>query len=172
MKDSDIEMVKDTVSMDDLARYYGFSVRRGFITCPFHGEKTGSLKVYSGRGGWHCFGCGLGGDIIDFAMKYEAVDFTTAVKRVAGYFSIPISDDYSFSAEDRRRIEQKKNERIKAEQVKKHRVDEMITLSDKIHFYEYLMEHVVPLGNAFCGLSDALMASKEEWNVLYESDRG
>ena len=47
--------------------------RSGFVQCPFHqGDRHASLKVYSGnKAGWHCFGCGAGGSVIDFAMRYH-----------------------------------------------------------------------------------------------------
>ena len=51
--------------------------------CPFHQEKTPSFTVDSARGLWHCFGCGQGGDAIDFLMKQETLSFTEAVERLA-----------------------------------------------------------------------------------------
>lgn len=42
--------------------------RRGFVACPIHGSDTvPSLRVYPGDGGWHCFGCGVGGGIYQLA---------------------------------------------------------------------------------------------------------
>lgn len=54
--------------------------------CPLHGEATASFHVVEkgGAGGWFkCFGCGAGGTVIDFVMALDAVDFTTAVRRLA-----------------------------------------------------------------------------------------
>lgn len=76
---------RDTVSMDEIIALYGYEKQRGgFICCPFHSEKTASLKIFSGRSaegrsGWHCFGCGKGGSVIDFVMLHENCDFPTAV---------------------------------------------------------------------------------------------
>ncbi len=59
---------------------YGLKVRQSFIRCPFHeGDKGASLKLYPNNT-WHCFGCHAGNDTIDFVMKYQKVDFITAVK--------------------------------------------------------------------------------------------
>ena len=51
--------------------------------CPFHQEKTPSFTVDSSRGHYHCFGCGAGGDAIDFLQKQETLTFIEAVERLA-----------------------------------------------------------------------------------------
>lgn len=48
--------------------------------CPFHREKTPSFHVHPGRQGWHCFGCGKGGSVIDFVMGIEKLDFVPALE--------------------------------------------------------------------------------------------
>lgn len=54
----------------------------GFICCPFHKEKTPSMKIYEGKR-YFCFGgCGTGGDTIDFVMKLFNIDFIKAVKKI------------------------------------------------------------------------------------------
>lgn len=51
--------------------------------CPFHKEKTPSFSVNPQRQSYHCFGCGVGGDVFKFVMEYEGVDFVTAAKLLA-----------------------------------------------------------------------------------------
>ena len=51
--------------------------------CPFHKEKTPSFNVNPQKQIWHCFGCGAGGDVFTFVMKYENLDFIGAVHRLA-----------------------------------------------------------------------------------------
>ena len=51
--------------------------------CPFHKEKTPSFNVNPQKQIWHCFGCGAGGDVFSFLMKYENLDFVDSVRRLA-----------------------------------------------------------------------------------------
>jgi hypothetical protein len=54
--------------------------RSGFATCPFHTDKTPSLKYYKKDNRWHCFSCNTGGDVIDLVMKMNGTDFVSTVK--------------------------------------------------------------------------------------------
>lgn len=76
------QTIRDTVTAEQIISMYGYKTRHGFMVCPFHGDKDASLKVYNGSGGWHCFGCGRGGSVIDFVMEHENCDFRTAVVAV------------------------------------------------------------------------------------------
>ena len=51
--------------------------------CPFHGEKTPSFSVHVTRQFYHCFGCGVSGDVFKFVQEIEKVGFPEAVKIVA-----------------------------------------------------------------------------------------
>lgn len=82
------QRVRELVSARDAAEHYGFTPNRaGYICCPFHGERTPSLKLYP-DGGWHCFGCHKGGSCIDFAMALFGLDFRQAVVRLDMDFSL------------------------------------------------------------------------------------
>lgn len=59
--------------------------------CPFHDDqKTPSLSVTPGKNLWQCFGCGKGGDIIEFVQLFDQVDFKTAVQKLETY--LPTAD--------------------------------------------------------------------------------
>jgi DNA primase len=60
--------------------------------CPFHGEKTPSFNVNRDRGFFHCFGCGVGGDVFKFIELQDKVGFTDAVRQLAQRFGIPIPE--------------------------------------------------------------------------------
>lgn len=61
--------------------------------CPFHSEKTPSFHVRPAEGYFHCFGCGAGGDVITFIMKYENLEYIEAVKFLAERAGMSMPED-------------------------------------------------------------------------------
>src|SRR5258708_25213320 len=58
--------------------------------CPFHSEKTPSFQVHPEKGFFHCFGCGVGGDVIKFLELHEKVGFQDAVRMLAQKFGLAL----------------------------------------------------------------------------------
>jgi DNA primase len=83
--------------------------------CPFHPEKTPSFMVSSAKQVFHCFGCGVGGDVFGFVMKSENIPFPQAVKVLARKFGVPIPQR-RVSPSAKREIE-RKEELYKVNQV-------------------------------------------------------
>lgn len=74
--------IKEHLTVRQVVELYGFHPDRGgYIQCPFHaGDNHGSLKVYDGnKTGWHCFGCGAGGSVIDFCNAAVWTQFRASV---------------------------------------------------------------------------------------------
>lgn len=61
--------------------------------CPFHKEKTPSFSVSPDKQIFHCFGCGVGGDVIKFLMQTENIDFYEAVEQLAERAKITLPED-------------------------------------------------------------------------------
>lgn len=76
--------IRERITMQEALDTYGIeAARNGFIHCPFHPEdRTPSLKVYPDGRGWHCFGCGRGGSVIDFVMALFRLPFSAAMIRL------------------------------------------------------------------------------------------
>ncbi len=77
-----VDLVGSYVQLKRKGRLYGG-------LCPFHNEKTPSFYVYPDTQSYYCFGCGSGGDAISFAKKINSIDYTEAVKLLAGRAGMP-----------------------------------------------------------------------------------
>ncbi|MGE9266685.1 MAG: DNA primase, partial [Verrucomicrobiales bacterium] len=71
--------------------------------CPFHNEKTPSFTVNPGWQSFKCFGCGEGGSAIGFVMKYENLQFTDAVRKLAQKAGVTIIEEAVDPESERRR---------------------------------------------------------------------
>ena len=85
--DAVLDEIKARLDIADVISSYGVNVRAAgsgkVACCPFHNEKTPSFHINSGRGFYHCFGCGESGDVIKFVQKMDGLTFVEAVKKLA-----------------------------------------------------------------------------------------
>jgi DNA primase len=79
--------------------------------CPFHQEKTPSFNINEQRQHYHCFGCGKGGDVFNFVMEREGVDFPNAVHLLASKCSVVIPEKTYSNPEERRQSQERVNQR-------------------------------------------------------------
>ena len=129
--------------------------------CPFHSEKTGSFHVNQNKQIYKCFGCGEGGDVINFIMKIENLDFMEAVKLLAQKNGIEFNTNLS-------EADKKKMEEIKLMQdihLKAARFYFSNLINSKNAGYDYLRKR---------GLSDKIIKrfglgySLYSWNSLMD----
>ena len=80
-----VVVIQDYVSLKKVGATY-----KGL--CPFHGEKTPSFHVNRDKGFFHCFGCGVGGDVLKFLELHEKIGFHDAVKQLAQRFGLSLPE--------------------------------------------------------------------------------
>ena len=84
--DEIIEEVRQNNDVVDIISQYVHLTRKGrnyFGLCPFHNEKSPSFSVSPDRQIFHCFGCGVGGNVYTFLMKIEGINFKEALETLA-----------------------------------------------------------------------------------------
>lgn len=95
ISESDKERVREATDIVSLVGETVVLRQRGndfWGCCPFHQEKSPSFHVTPATGLWHCFGCHSGGDVFDYVMKREGLEFSDAVKYLADRAHIDIVD--------------------------------------------------------------------------------
>ncbi|NQS97272.1 MAG: DNA primase [candidate division Zixibacteria bacterium] len=102
-----VERVKDASDILDVIGQYVTLKKRGanyFGVCPFHSEKTPSFSVNPAMGIFHCFGCGVGGNVISFIMQREKMNFPEAVEFLARRAGLEIPSVDSRAATSREKL--------------------------------------------------------------------
>lgn len=93
--DSLLEEIKSRIDIVEFISDYVQLKRSGQnykCICPFHSEKTPSFMVSQAKQIFHCFGCGIGGDVVTFLMKYENLSFNEALRYIAKKAGIKIAE--------------------------------------------------------------------------------
>lgn len=88
-----IEELKSKVVLSDVISKKVNIITKGnskTALCPFHHEKTPSFHIDDVKGFYHCFGCGVSGDVIKFVMETEGLSFKEAVEKLAEDYSIKL----------------------------------------------------------------------------------
>ncbi len=104
-----IERVKDAVDIVEVVSAHTELRRSGqrFTgLCPFHDERTPSFSVNAAEKVYHCFGCGVGGDVITFVEEKEGLAFADAVESLADRYGVEVEREQ----EDPRAEEARKRE--------------------------------------------------------------
>lgn len=115
--DDKINEIRERVDIVDVVSSYLPLKRSGANhsgLCPFHAEKTPSFNVNGPRQIFHCFGCGVGGNVFSFLMRMEGLSFPEAVRRVGERVGIEVAEESLSPAEERRREELEQLGRINA----------------------------------------------------------
>lgn len=139
---------RERISALDVAHHYGLEVNRaGFAPCPFHHERTASLKLYPGAKGFYCFGCHTGGSVVDFVAQLYGLDALGAVRR--------LNDDFRLGLPiDRQQTPQEHREAAQAAQRRRE-------INDTYHLFERWRDDLIRQLNACFRLAHLTMKGIE-----------
>ncbi len=104
-----IEEIRTNNDIVDVVSSYVKLQKKGstyFGLCPFHSEKSPSFSVTPSKQMYYCFGCGAGGNVYTFIMKYENYSFTEAVKMLADRANIAIPEG-EYTEEEKKKADLK-----------------------------------------------------------------
>lgn len=136
--------VKEQLTTRQVAESYGLRIRKnGVACCPFHDDRHPSMKVDKN---YHCFACGVGGDVIDYTARMYGLSQYDAAKKLIEDFGLHVQTE-AMSREERQRLRREKEERMRIIQIKKK-------------FYRWC-EETIEL------LKDALVQIEDSGQVLY-----
>lgn len=142
------EEIKQQFSMRDITARYGLNPNRsGFISCPFHKEKTASMKIY--KDSYYCFGCGATGDIFTFVQQMDSLIFKEAFYSLGGTYQKP-----SFAS----KMAVYKAKKAKETREKKERKEADIR-KQNLKMIDYLRETIAesePLSDKWCDAKNEL----------------
>ncbi|MBW3697177.1 DNA primase [Vibrio sp. T187] len=100
-----VDIVDARVKLKKKGKNYG-------ACCPFHNEKTPSFSVSQEKQFYHCFGCGVHGNAIDFIMEFERLEFVEAIEELASFLGLDVPREQrsgEISTAPRANTEQKRN---------------------------------------------------------------
>jgi len=191
MAGTPIEEIKEKLDLVEFLR--GFielrPAGRNFkACCPFHKEKSASLMISPDRQIWHCFGCGEGGDIFKFLMRYENLEFYEALKMLAEKAGVELkkispSDQKEFGVLydlNREAVDFYKNILSRAPAVKEYLADrglkpetiELFEIGFAPQNYEDLVMYLEKKGFDVHDIMRAGLASKTERGTVIDRFRG
>ncbi|HEY2716366.1 MAG TPA: DNA primase [Solirubrobacterales bacterium] len=113
--DDSVERVKQTVDIVEVINAHTDLKRQGARMvglCPFHDERTPSFSVDPQEKLYHCFGCGVGGDVIKFVEEKDGLGFVEAVEMLADRFGVEIERDQEDPRAEARRARQRRLEQL------------------------------------------------------------
>jgi DNA primase len=111
--------------------------------CPFHAEKTPSFMVNPARQSFHCFGCGEGGDVLTFMMKYYNLTFPETLKHLAQRYQITLPER-EFTSDDKRKAEKRQKLFDANERAARMYHEYLLNHSEAAQARDYLQEREIP----------------------------
>lgn len=122
----DFRKIKEELDIRQVARDNGIKLnRRGYTCCPFHSEKTPSMRIE--KEFFYCYGCNTGGDIFDFVEKLNGTNLMGAVDYLNRSYRLGLGD----TRQDRQEIREEQQLRRAERVCREHRKHELKQIAEK-----------------------------------------
>lgn len=92
------EEIKERLNIEDVLSEYVELKQNGVnfkCICPFHQEKTPSMVISPQKKIWHCFGCGLGGDVFAFVERIENIEKKLVLQKLASKAGVKLESSFN-----------------------------------------------------------------------------
>lgn len=100
------DKILSLISMKDIVDKYGYKIRNNMICCPFHNDKTASMRIYDKS--FYCFGCNKTGDIIQFVEYLFNLSFKEAMQKINLDFGLGLNNNTQIDYDKIRKIQEEK----------------------------------------------------------------
>ena len=158
--------IKNAVDIKTVAEHYGIKIKHNKALCPFHADKgTPSLSFKNGY--YHCFGCGVGGDVISLVARLNGIGQKEAAEIINNTFNLGLNLNRLVT-----RTEIAK-ERQKDALVKKYKQWEEYTiqrLTELFRRYREYMQNEPPFSDKWAEAAERLPYIEYELDLLQSND--
>ncbi len=171
IRDEDVTYVRDHAPIDEVVGEYvqlknaGGGQKKGL--CPFHDEKSPSFNVTPSKGYFHCFGCGVGGDVIAFVMKVDHTTFSETVERLADRIGYQLRYDSTGNAPAQ--SGPKRSRMVEANTAAAQFYQENLLTPEAAHGRDFLTKRGFDRASAE---SFGVGYAPDQWDALYKYLRG
>lgn len=131
------DQILNILDMHTIISYYGIKSNRDMCSCPFHKDKSPSMKIYDKS--FYCFSCNRTGDIIQFVQYLFGLDFMKAMEKINYDFNLNLSK--ITNKEELKKIQlQFEQEKKRKEQLKQEYTCKMIKATNNYRIYSNLIK--------------------------------
>lgn len=130
------DQILNILDMHTIISYYGIKSNRDMCSCPFHKDKSPSMKIYDKS--FYCFSCNKTGDIIQFVQYLFGLDFMKAMEKINFDFNLNLSKITNKEELKRLQLEYEKEKKRK-EQLKQDYINKMVKATNHYRIYSNLI---------------------------------
>lgn len=169
--DKDIDRILDVADIYDVAKEFLTlkPAKANYVCCcPVHNERTPSFTITPSKNMFHCFGCGISGNVISFLTKVQGMTFPEAIKWLSNRYGIVVEEDKPESEQDRQ-------ERIKLDIMRaaianamSFYYDNLFNNADKVAAVKGVRDYIDKRWGLDFAQSESIGYAPAAWDALYK----